>query len=69
MQKKQNLNLDNANSAICLQQQCGKIELSLVNFALMNPTWNPPREGADFIQNLKEKVKFVIKLFKKCLGY
>lgn len=38
------------------QRDCGKIELSLVNFALMNPTWLPPKAGVDFIQQLKEKV-------------
>ena len=34
----------------------GKVELSLLNFATLNPDWRPPAEAADLINNVKDKV-------------
>ena len=35
----------------------GKIELSLLNFATMNPDWRPPADAANFIAHVHEKTK------------
>ncbi len=37
--------------------ECGKTEMSLVHFSLVNPGWKPPQtESGDFISALKEQV-------------
>jgi len=35
------------------QGEAGKIEMSLINFTLANPHWQPPPDSADFIQGLR----------------
>lgn len=38
------------------QNSCGKIELSLLNFATLNPGWEPSPAATSFINNVKELV-------------
>ena len=35
------------------QGEAGKIEMSLINFTLANPQWQPPPDSKDFIQGLR----------------
>ncbi|XP_065216875.1 autophagy-related protein 9A [Planococcus citri] len=39
------------------QAEDGKTELSLIHFATMNPTWQPPQEAEQFIHEVKEKAR------------
>ena len=36
------------------QGKGGKTEMSLINFTLANPNWQPPPDAADFINNLRQ---------------
>lgn len=35
---------------------CGKVELSLLNFATLHPSWVPPKPSAEFIKNVQNLV-------------
>ncbi|XP_067929329.1 autophagy-related protein 9A-like isoform X2 [Watersipora subatra] len=37
-----------------MQAEGGKVELSLMNFSLNNPTWAPPEQSARYLQSIRE---------------
>lgn len=44
-------------ASIYQQAENGKTELSLMQFTIKNPRWQPPQESSVFISHLKEKVQ------------
>uniref|UniRef100_A0A915DI79 Autophagy-related protein 9 n=1 Tax=Ditylenchus dipsaci TaxID=166011 RepID=A0A915DI79_9BILA len=48
--------LNNSSKTSGKAPSCGKIELSLLNFATLNPNWRPSAISADFIRNVRDLV-------------
>lgn len=53
-----------------LALDCGKIELSLLNFTTRNPTWAPSQSNLAFIRSVREMVIYhkLLLLFYNCLS-